>query len=376
MAVNYNDDRLVEVKNEEKAALTQNEQMFNDINTQVDKYYKDLQASTEAWGASQAASQQAQTDFAIEKINQQKEQAHKDYIKEQSGAYVDWQKQSNQYGANAEQQASAGLVNTGYSESSQVSMYNTYQNRVASARDVYNRTILEYDNAIKEARLQNNSILADIAYQTMQAKLELGLQGFQYKNDMLLQKVNTEMTLKNMYHSQYMDVLDQINTENALAEQIRQFNKSYELDLKQYQLQQAQLEEEKRQFNATMAAKTLGAASSGSASVKKGTTSTKTTKSTGKTATKATSHGGGGRSFATGSDNKATMNSIIGLGYGPISAKGLAELVNSGQVKEYTENGVTKFKRTDGKSASTMKGLTSHYSANSSINNTLKKLFK
>jgi hypothetical protein len=45
-------------------------------------------------------------------------------------------------------------------------------------------------------------------------------------------------------------------------------------------------------------------------------------------------------------DNASTMKSIIDLGYGPISATTLDGLVKSGQVTEYTENGVTKFKKT------------------------------
>ena len=127
-----------------------------------DKYFQEQISATEKWGAEQKKNQQAQTDFAIEKIEQQKDQTQKDYTKEQSGAYVDWQKQSNQYGAEAEKMASSGLQNTGYSESSQVSMYNTYQNRVATAREVFSQAVLAYDNNIKEARLQNNAVLAEI----------------------------------------------------------------------------------------------------------------------------------------------------------------------------------------------------------------------
>ena len=119
--------------------------------------------------------------FALQKeeINQAKANTETDYQKEQSGAYVDWQKQSNQYGANAEKTAQSGLSNSGYSESSQVSMYNAYQKRVAVARESFNRTIQEYDNMMKEAYIQNSVALAEIANNTLQQRLTVEMQSFE-----------------------------------------------------------------------------------------------------------------------------------------------------------------------------------------------------
>ena len=121
-------------------------------------------------------------------------------------------------------------------------MYNTYQNRVATAKESYNTAVQNYNNSITQARLQNNAKLAEIAYQALQSQLELSLQGFQYKNQLVLEKANKKTELENQYYQRYQNVLQQINTENALAEQIRQYNKSYAL-------QEKQLAEEKRQFN-------------------------------------------------------------------------------------------------------------------------------
>ena len=232
--INYNDERFTKVETEKNAALSDIEKVYSGMADSSDAYYqKQIDASKE-WADKQSELQQEKTDFAIEKIEQEKAQAQKDYIKEQSGAYVDWQKQSNAYGANAEQMAASGLKNTGYSESSQVSMYNTYQNRVATARESYNRAVLNYDNAIKDAMLQNNSVLAEIAYNALQQQLELSLQGFQYKNQLILEQANKKVEMDNMYYGRYQDVLNQINTENAMAEEIRQFNQNYDLQLKQY----------------------------------------------------------------------------------------------------------------------------------------------
>ena len=239
MAVDYNDERLTEVEAQKNATMKEANKVYDSAIEQSDAFYQASIDASKEWGEKQSELQQEKTDFAIEQIEQHKDQAYKDYTKEQSASYVDWQKESNKYGANAEQMASVGLGNGGYSESSQVSMYNTYQNRVATAREVYNRAILNYDNAIKDAQLQNNSILAEIAYNSLQKQLELSLEGFQYKNSLIIGKLDTKLRIDESYHNRYMDILGQINAENSLAEQIRQFNET--------------LAEEKRQYNESLA---------------------------------------------------------------------------------------------------------------------------
>lgn len=244
--VNYNDERFTQVAADKNVALSDLEQTYAGMINSADSYYNSQIEDSKQWADKQSELQQEQTDFAIEQIEQQKAQSQKDYIKEQSGAYVDWQKQSNKYGVNAEQKATAGLSGTGYSESSQVSMYNTYQNRVATARESYNQAVLGYNNAITEARLQNNAALAEIAYNALQQQLELSLQGFQYKNQLILDKANRKTEIENTYYNRYLDVLNQINQENALAEEISQFNASLAEDQRQFDLS---LAEKIRQYN-------------------------------------------------------------------------------------------------------------------------------
>ena len=246
--VNYDDERFAQVESDKSEALTELEQTYGGMIGNADKYYQEQIDASKQWAEQQSQLQQEQTDFAVEQIEQQKGQAHKDYLKEQSGAYTDWQKQSNQYGTEAERIASAGLTNTGFSESSQVGMYNAYQNRVATARESYNQAVLNYNNAIKDARLQNNSVLAEIAYQAQQQQLELSLQGFQYKNQLILEQANKKVELDNTYYNRYLDVLEQINTENAMAEEIRQFEENKKLQVQQLELQARELDESIRQF--------------------------------------------------------------------------------------------------------------------------------
>ena len=262
--INYEDERFKQVESEKQQALAEVDKTYSGMISASDKYYQDQIDASKDWANTQQQLQQDKTDFAIEQIEQQKEQANKDYKKEQSGAYVDWQKQSNKYGANAEQMAASGMTNTGYSESSQVSMYNTYQNRVATARESYNLAVLNYNNSIKDAQLQNNSALAEIAYNALQQQLELSLQGFQYKNQLIIEQANKKQEIDNTYYARYQDVLNQMNTENALAEEIRQYNESLKLQKEQlaeeirqyeksYSLEVKKFNEQIRQFDEEMA---------------------------------------------------------------------------------------------------------------------------
>ena len=262
--INYDDERFTNVEAEKEAALNDVNNTYNNMINQSDKFYQDQVDAAKDYANTQSQLQQENTNFTIEQIEQQKQQAEKDYTKEQKGAYADWQKQSNQYGANAEQMAANGLTNTGFSESSQVSMYNQYQTRVATARESFNQAVLNYNNSIKEAQLSNNSKLAEIAYNALQMQLELSLEGFQYKNSLLSEQIQMKQQTEDRYYSRWQDVLNQMNTENQFAESIRQYNQNYQFQKEQfteekrqfeqnYQLQVKQLDENIRQFDEEIA---------------------------------------------------------------------------------------------------------------------------
>lgn len=244
MNIDYNDQRLKQVESDKQNALNNANNMYNSMINNSDKFYNDQIQASKDYAQKQQEIQQANTDFAIEKIEQQKQQAEKDYTKEQKGAYTDYQKQINDYGVNAEQQAVQGLSNSGYSESSKVSMYNTYQNRIATARDSFNRSILNYDNGIKDAQLQNNSALAEIAYNALKSQLELGLQGFQYKNSLLESQLNAQQTIEQTYQSKWDSILDQMNKDREFAESVRQFNENLAFQKQQEANEQARWNKE------------------------------------------------------------------------------------------------------------------------------------
>ena len=249
-AINYDDERFKAVEAEKQDRLNEVNQTYNNMVGQTDQFYQNQINAAKDYATTQQDLQNQQTELAVNEINQAKARAEKEYQKEQRGAYADWQKESNRYGVNAEQQAAQGLRNTGYSESSQVSMYNTYQNRVATAKDSYSQAVQNYDNSIAQARLANSSKLAEIAYNALQTELELSLNGFQYKNTLLLDQINKQQSINDTYYARWQNVLGQMNTENALAESIRQYNEKMAEEQRQYNESMA---ENIRQYNEKMA---------------------------------------------------------------------------------------------------------------------------
>lgn len=221
--VDRNDERLQQYESTKNNLINQAQTNYNKVSSGAEQKYNELINATKDYGEKQAEITQAKTDQTITEINQQKDQANKDYIKEQKGAYTDYARQTNAYGTNAEIQASAGLAGSGYSESSKVNMYNTYQNRYMTAREAYNRAVLNYDNQIAQAQLQNNAQLAEIAFNSLQTQLQLALEGFQYQNELLnnllSQKLNISSTYDNLWQSQYNTLLNEAQFNEQMAYQ-------------------------------------------------------------------------------------------------------------------------------------------------------------
>lgn len=266
-SINYDDQRFQDVEAAKQEALNNANAAYDNMVSQSDELYDKQIQAVDDYAKKQAEIQQQNTDFMIEKINQDKAKAEKDYTKEQKGAYSDYMKASNQWGAISEGLSSQGLANSGFSESSKVSMYNTYQNRISSARETYNQAVLNYDNSIKEAQLANNAQLAQIAYEALQSQLQLSLEGFQYKNTLLQTQLNMQLQIDENYYNRYKDVISQMNTENALAEQIRQYeqNLAYQKQRDKVKDQQWQKEYElsKKSLNASLS-RSSGGSSGGS----------------------------------------------------------------------------------------------------------------
>ena len=222
-SVNKNDETLQEYKNTKNTLVNEAQANYNTVSSGAKEQYNELINATKDYGEQQAEITQNQTNQTIKEINQNKDLAEKDYIKEQKAGYVDYAKQVNDYGVNAEVQATAGLQGSGYSESSRVNAYNTYQNRYMTARETFNRAVLNYDNQIAQAQLQNSAQLAEIAFNSLQTQLQLALEGFQYQNELLNnlfnQKLSVSSTYDSLWQSQYNTLLGEAQFNEQMAYQ-------------------------------------------------------------------------------------------------------------------------------------------------------------
>lgn len=246
MAIDYNDKRFTDLTNEKNNALNQSNSTYDNLINQSGKYYDDLINQSKDAANKQSEIQNQQTEFAISKIEQEKAKSERDYEKEQKGAYQDYMRQSNAYGSNMQAMGQKGLSGSGWSETIQSGYYNTYQNRYAQARESFNDIVQNYNNNITEAQLQNSSALAKIYADAQKEQLELALQSFSVIKDLTLAKQNTATALDSEYNNRWRQVEAQINQENSLAEQIRQFNETLAQD-------ERKIAESKRQYEQTLA---------------------------------------------------------------------------------------------------------------------------
>lgn len=271
--VNYDDRRFTDVENERQNQLNQYNKTYDDLINERNAFTQQQQDYVNNWQTTQERIANDNLNHQIELYNQQKDKAEKEYQKEARASYADYQKEVDRYGVSRENVVANGLSNSGYAESSKVDMYNAYQNRLANARSSLNDIKLEFDNAIKEATLQNNATLAENALTALKQKLDIALEGFNYKDTQTQNKLNWQYNINNNYYDRYKDVENQINYENQQAEAIRQYNeqqayKEQQAKLaqeqweKEYALRQAQFEYQKQQDAIANAQRTYSSSSS------------------------------------------------------------------------------------------------------------------
>ena len=207
MSVDY-EQQLLDNETAKKTAIENSnaayDKTISDYQSEVDKQQQQLKD----YEAAQKDLLQEQTDFAIKQINQQQAQAEKDYTKEQQAAYGDYKRQTDPYGANAEQMAAMGLSRSGYNESSKVAMYTAYQNRVAAARASIEQAKLTFDNAIREAKLTNDINLAKIAQETLEKSLALSMESVISLGDLEQEKAAAARSIDQTYYNRAQDIRD------------------------------------------------------------------------------------------------------------------------------------------------------------------------
>lgn len=124
-----------------------------------------------------------QTALNVAQMERQKEEYDRDATKANKGAYVEYRKASNPYGENAENLASKGLANSGYAETTQANLYNTYQKSVSETLINSSKLKADVDNQINDAIAQRDITKAQNALELYQQKMQLLTQAYEYKTN-------------------------------------------------------------------------------------------------------------------------------------------------------------------------------------------------
>ncbi len=124
-------------------------------------------------------------DLGLQKTQAQVDKQKAEYEQEATKAgkqlYTDYRKASNPYGATAEQLASQGLNRSGYAESTQTQLYNTYQKNATTLMVETQKLKAEADFQMNQAFLDADIQKAQNAISIYQQKAQLALQEYEMK---------------------------------------------------------------------------------------------------------------------------------------------------------------------------------------------------
>jgi hypothetical protein len=124
-----------------------------------------------------------QTDLNVAELERNKQEIDKDVNKTNQALYTEYRKASNPYGANAENLASKGLGNSGYAETTQTNLYNTYQRNISDTLNKARDLKSDFDFQISKARQTGDITLAQNSLQIYNQKMQLLAQEYDMRNN-------------------------------------------------------------------------------------------------------------------------------------------------------------------------------------------------
>lgn len=238
------EERYQKLANERAAALQQSNQTYDDLLNKNTEYSNSQREFLNNYQNTQNDIYDKQTAFQVDLQNQNKEKAEREYQKEaqaSKNAYYDF---VNPYGVQAEIQAQNGLNRAGYSETVKSQAWTTQQNRTAQARAKMQDAKLQFDNAIKEAYLNNDTLKAELALKILEQQQAEALRSFNYVSDTQQNRLSNNQNLDSDYNNRYNTLYSQIQEEKARQEAIRQWEAEMQFQREQAAQAQANWEKE------------------------------------------------------------------------------------------------------------------------------------
>lgn len=236
------DERYKQLQNEKQAAINEANQTYDTLLKENTALSNNVNDYLNQYQTTQSGIYDSQLQREQEKADLGKKKAEEEFNKEaiaSKNAYYDF---TNPYGVQRELQVQQGLGNSGYSETVKSQAWTAQQNRTAQARATMNQAKLQFDEDMKDARLNNDVLKAQLALDTLRMKQDETLRNFNYRSDMMQTRLANNQNLSSDYFNRYNTIWNQINTENQQKEAIRQFNKNYKLQEKQLKQNQDQFD--------------------------------------------------------------------------------------------------------------------------------------
>ena len=154
-------------------------------------------------------------------VDKQKAEYEQEATKAGKQLYTDYRKASNPYGATAEQLASQGLNRSGYAESTQTQLYNTYQKNATTL-------MVETQKLKAEADFQMNQAFLDADIQKAQNAIQI----YQQKAQLALQEYEMKFSRDQWEWQKQQAILDRQYQANRDAISDQRWQKEFELSLK------------------------------------------------------------------------------------------------------------------------------------------------
>jgi hypothetical protein len=200
---------------------------------EIDKLFQEQNANLDQ----QQTLQNEIIEKGIQKVQNETERQKAEYEQEAEktakGLYTDYRKQANPYGANAETLASQGLNKSGYAETTQTNLYNTYQRNVTELVNTTRKLKADADFTMNQAYIDADIQKAQSALTLYQQKAQLALQEYDLRFNREQYNYQKEW---NQTQFDYQKERDRIADE--------QWEKNYQLSLQQAQQNQSNWERE------------------------------------------------------------------------------------------------------------------------------------
>ena len=228
------DDRLYQIEQQKQAALNQSNNMYQGLLNDNQNLYNEQKEYANQQEQIQNDILDKQLANQRQEIDTQRNIARQNYQAESKRARNDYTSFINPYGVQAEMQAQNGLNNSGYSETTKLGGFNTYQNRLANANKAMQDAFTQYDSDMNKAILNNDVQKAQNALNKLQMQLQYSQDFYNNKSSLSQNQLSNSQDLDNNYFNRYQTEYSNIQNEKAAEEARRQWEKEFAEQQRQY----------------------------------------------------------------------------------------------------------------------------------------------